>query len=181
MIVPQVDLFSVFLEELKTPKSPVENDWPLGSCDQKKIRIRYGITYCITSKKIMHKKYVIMCWRVRKRRNSTGSECSVRFPSGKHTMTSMCLVLVILTYYSAFYLLPTYLEHTYVHSQAYSQQSSEYRYHTPMFYVGNTYLGCAPLDQGTFCHFCFVIGFFLWYEFVKNIWLNSEVVKLQGC
>ena len=54
----------------------------------------YG-THCITSKKIKHKKYVIMCWRVRKRRNSTGSECSVRFPSGKHTMTSMCLVLVI--------------------------------------------------------------------------------------
>ena len=28
--------------------------------------------------------------------------------------------------------LPTYLEHTYVHSQTYSQQSSGYRYHTPM-------------------------------------------------
>ena len=89
-------------------------EYYLGSCDQKKSGSSYGITYCITSKKIMHKKYVIMCWRVRKRRNSTGSKCSVRFPSGKHTMTSMCLVLVILTYYSAFYLLPTYLEHTYV-------------------------------------------------------------------
>ena len=75
--------------------------------------------YCITSKKIMHKKYVIMCWRVRKRRNSTGSECSVRFPSGKHTMTSMCLVLVILTYYSAFYLLPKDLFETKLKKCAY--------------------------------------------------------------